>query len=345
MSAGRIETLLILGGNPVFNAPADLEFAEQLQRVPLRVHLGLYQDETAAECDWHLPESHFLEAWGDARAFDGTASIQQPLIAPLYNGLSALEVLSALFEPAGRSGYEIVRDYWRRNWPQSNSGGDFEAGWNRALHDGLIAGTAVEPRTNLKVSPSWKAGILSACATSHPNLEIAFATDPTIFDGRFANNGWLQELPKPITKLTWDNAVLISPKLAEQLGITQRVGINGGEHGQSITDLVELEAQRPNVASRGLHCSRPRRELRHAAFRLRSHGRRACRQRSWLQCVQAANICRAVVFDGRENSQAARRVHAGLHAGASFDGRSRSRSSVHLRSIQAGSDRSFYKIS
>jgi MoCo/4Fe-4S cofactor protein with predicted Tat translocation signal len=240
MSAGKIETLLILGGNPVFNAPVDLQFAKHLKRVPLRVHLGLHRDETAAECDWHLPQSHFLEAWGDARAFDGTASIQQPLIAPLYSGLSAQEVLSSLFEPAGRSGYEIVRDYWRRNWPQSNTGKDFENGWNRALHDGFIAGTAAEPRTNLKVSPNWKAGIPQP-ASDVTELEIAFAADPTIFDGRFANNGWLQELPKPLTKLTWDNAVLLSPKLAEQLGITQRVGVNGGEHGQSITDLVELE--------------------------------------------------------------------------------------------------------
>jgi MoCo/4Fe-4S cofactor protein with predicted Tat translocation signal len=240
MSAGKIKTLLILGGNPVFDAPADLEFAKHLQRVPLRVHLGLHQNETAAACDWHLPESHFLEAWGDARAFDGTATIQQPLIAPLYNGLSAVEVLSALFEPAGRSGYEIVRDYWRRNWPQSNAGANFDTGWNRALHDGIIAGTAAESRTNLKLTPSWKLGI-SRVATEPSELEIAFAADPTVYDGRFANNGWLQELPKPVTKLTWDNAVLISPQLAEQLGIAQRVGINGGEHGQSITDLVELE--------------------------------------------------------------------------------------------------------
>jgi MoCo/4Fe-4S cofactor protein with predicted Tat translocation signal len=240
MSAGKIETLLILGGNPVFNAPADLEFAKHLQRVPLRVHLGLHQDETAAACDWHLPESHFLEAWGDARAFDGTASIQQPLIAPLYNGLSAVEALSALFEPAGRSGYEIVRDYWRRNWPQSSAGGNFETGWNRALHKGIIAGTAAESRTNLKLNPSWKSGI-SRLTPEPSEFEIAFAADPTVYDGRFANNGWLQELPKPVTKLTWDNAVLLSPKLAEQFGITERVGINGGEHGQSITDLVELE--------------------------------------------------------------------------------------------------------
>jgi MoCo/4Fe-4S cofactor protein with predicted Tat translocation signal len=240
MSAGKIETLLILGGNPLFNAPADLEFANHLQRVPLRVHLGLYQDETAAQCDWHLPQSHFLEAWGDARAFDGTASIQQPLIAPLYDGLSTHEVLSALFEPAGRAGYEIVRDYWRRNWLKSNSEDDFETGWNRALHDGFIADTASEPRADLKVNSDWSRGIPQLSADSS-ELEIAFQADPTVFDGRFANNGWLQELPKPVTKITWDNAVLLSPNMAQQLGITQQVGVNGGEHGQGLTDLVELE--------------------------------------------------------------------------------------------------------
>jgi molybdopterin-containing oxidoreductase family iron-sulfur binding subunit len=244
MATGRLEMLLILGGNPVFNAPVDLKFLEALRRVPLRVHLSLYQDETSAECDWHLPQAHFLEAWGDGRAFDGTASIQQPLIAPLYNGFSIYEVVSALFDPAGRRGYEIVRDYWRRNWLASNSGGDFESGWKRALHDGLIAGTASEPRNDVKVNPSWPSAIANPPrerAGQAAELEISFDADPTIFDGRFANNGWLQELPKPITKLTWDNALLVGPKLAEQLGITEGVGISAGEHGQAIADMVELE--------------------------------------------------------------------------------------------------------
>ena len=240
MSAGHVEMLMILGGNPVYDAPADLDFATQLQHVPRRVHLGLYQDETAAQCDWHLPQAHFLEAWGDARAFDGTASIQQPLIAPLYNGLSPIEVLSALFEPAGSPGYEIVRTYWRRHWPQANGTADFEAGWSRTLHDGVVAGSAAQPRTSVAVSANWVSN--AALPTAVPGtLEVVFQPDPTVYDGRFANNGWLQELPKPITKLTWDNAALISPSLAEALNITQSVGINGGEHGQGITSLVELE--------------------------------------------------------------------------------------------------------
>jgi molybdopterin-containing oxidoreductase family iron-sulfur binding subunit len=240
MSAGHVEMLVILGGNPVYDAPTDLEFAAQLQRVPQRVHLGLYQDETAAQCDWHLPQAHFLEAWDDSRAFDGTVSIQQPLIAPLYNGISDLELVSALFEPAGRPGYEIVRDYWRRNWPQSGGPDIFEAGWNQALHDGVIAGTASQPRTNLALSANFASDIQPQVSTAG-ELELVFHPDPTVFDGRFANNGWLQELPKPVTKLTWDNAVLISPSLADALRIVPSFGINGGEHGQGITNLVELE--------------------------------------------------------------------------------------------------------
>jgi molybdopterin-containing oxidoreductase family iron-sulfur binding subunit len=240
MAAGRLSLLLILGGNPAFNAPVNLKFAEALRRVPLRVHLGLHRNETSAACDWHLPQAHFLESWGDGRAFDGTASIQQPLIAPLYNGLSTGELISALFDSAARPGHELVRDYWRRNWPAANSGGDFESGWKRALHDGLVAGTAAEPRSGLKVSQSWSSAVPKS-ADQAAELEIAFDSDPTVFDGRYVNNGWLQELPKPITKLTWDNALLIGPKLAEHLGITERFGINGGEHGQGITDMVEVE--------------------------------------------------------------------------------------------------------
>src|SRR5262249_24541382 len=154
---GHIEMLLILGGNPVYDAPTDLDFAAQLQRVPQRVHLGLYADETTALCDWHLPQAHFLEAWGDARAFDGTVSIQQPLIPPLYNGLSPLECVAAIFDPAKAPGHVLVQDYWRRNWPKGDAAADFEGSWNRALHDGFIAGTAAQPRAGLQLRSNWSA--------------------------------------------------------------------------------------------------------------------------------------------------------------------------------------------
>ncbi|HEX4413093.1 MAG TPA: 4Fe-4S dicluster domain-containing protein, partial [Lacipirellulaceae bacterium] len=156
------------------------------------------------------------------------------------NGVSAIEVISALFDAASTPGYELVRSYWQRNWPQAGGTADFDAGWKRALHDGLIAGSASQPRTGATVNTNWATNIMPPTIAAGA-LELAFRPDPTIFDGRFANNGWLQELPKPVTKLTWDNAALISPSLADALHITQSVGINGGEHGQGITNLVELE--------------------------------------------------------------------------------------------------------
>ncbi|HEY2828198.1 MAG TPA: TAT-variant-translocated molybdopterin oxidoreductase [Pirellulales bacterium] len=248
MNTGEIEMLLILGGNPVYNSPADLDFALALSKVPVRVHLGLYYDETAALCDWHIPQSHFLESWSDGRAYNGTVSIQQPLIAPLYNGHSAHEFLSSLFDPAERPGYEIVRGYWRANWPETTAADNFDALWQRALHDGLIADSAFRTLANLRLRSNWAADFPRPRAedqntASHDDvaLEITFLADPTVYDGRFANNGWLQELPKPISKLTWDNAALVSPKLAETLGLTQTFGVSGGEHGQAIVDQIELE--------------------------------------------------------------------------------------------------------
>jgi MoCo/4Fe-4S cofactor protein with predicted Tat translocation signal len=211
MEAGAVEVLVILGGNPVYAAPADLRFAERLANVPLRVHLGLYDDETAALCHWHVPEAHFLESWSDTRAFDGTVTILQPLIAPLYGGKTAHEMLAAL-AGADRSSHDLVRDYWQAQFP----GPSFEHFWRKSLHDGVVAGTASLP-VDVALRADWD--VATAPPTVAPGLEIAFRLDPAVFDGRFANNGWLQEWPKPITKLTWDNAALLAPATAERLGI------------------------------------------------------------------------------------------------------------------------------
>jgi molybdopterin-containing oxidoreductase family iron-sulfur binding subunit len=254
IDAGAVETLLILGGNPVYSAPADLRFGDLLKekraegKLPLCVHLSVYDDETSQLCQWHVPEAHFLESWSDGRAFDGTASIGQPLIAPLYSGKSAQELLSALAEEMPRSGYEIVRDFWRSAWVGASSSGDFEQFWRRALHDGLIAGTAFAPK-QMRLQEDWmkRAGldqVASPPARKPGALELIFRPDPTVFDGRFANNGWLQELPKPVTQLTWDNAVLLSPRTAEALGLDYvlhgKVGDHGGNHGEARTELVEF---------------------------------------------------------------------------------------------------------
>ena len=253
MAGRRVEMLVILGGNPVYTAPTDLKFAEHLAKVPLRIHLGLYQDETAVLCDWHIPEAHYLESWGDARAYDGTASIIQPLIAPLFGGRSAHELLAAFGESPERGGLEIVREYWRGWWLQQKEkeSGDFEMFWQRSLQEGAITDPKFAHHTPKlegwaeRVAKSHR-GEQGASAPGAGKFEIVFRLDPTLFDGRFANNGWLQELPKPVTKLTWDNAALMSPKTAEELGISyvhgssSRFSSTGGEHGHALVDVVEL---------------------------------------------------------------------------------------------------------
>jgi molybdopterin-containing oxidoreductase family iron-sulfur binding subunit len=212
MRAGRVEALVLLGGNPVYNAPADLDFAEALGRVPFSVRLGAYEDETSAHCLWHLPEAHPLETWGDARAFDGTATIQQPLIAPLYGGRSALEVVAALRGRPAPSGYDRVRAAWRARWGPDA----FEERWRAALEKGVVPGTAAEPR-DVRPVESFRDGRREADA---PGLEVVFRPDPSVWDGRFAANAWLQELPRPISKLTWENPAVVGPATARRFGLS-----------------------------------------------------------------------------------------------------------------------------
>jgi molybdopterin-containing oxidoreductase family iron-sulfur binding subunit len=216
MAAGHVELLVMLGGNPVYNAPADLQFGELLAKVATSVHLSAYDDETSARSEWQVPQSHFLESWSDTRAFDGTVAIQQPLIAPLYGGKSAHELLALLQGAAGADDYQTVRDFWTK----SHAPADAEAFWTQALHRGVIDGTQLPVRA-LPVRPEfWRAaGAGPAAAPDAAALDLVFAPDPTIWDGRFANNAWLQELPKPLTKLTWDNAALVAPQLAARLGL------------------------------------------------------------------------------------------------------------------------------
>src|SRR5581483_441310 len=227
-----------------------LKFSEHLKKVPLRVHVGLYQDETASLCDWHVPEAHFLESWSDGRAFDGTASIIQPLIAPLYNGRTAHEMLAVFTDSPERAGLEIVKEHWRDWWKQQKRSGSFEEFWKQSLQEGVIARTTFSQR-DLTPKSGWaeRAARQARSASDGKTLEIVFRPDPTLYDGRFANNGWLQELPKPVTKLTWDNAAIISPKTAQSLGIAAvekirdasgKPGSRGGEHGEAIVDVIEL---------------------------------------------------------------------------------------------------------
>jgi MoCo/4Fe-4S cofactor protein with predicted Tat translocation signal len=223
MKAGKVDVLLILGGNPVYDAPVDFDFGPALLNVKLRIHSGLYYDETGELCHWHVPATHYLESWGDARAYEGTVGIIQPLIAPLYQGShSPYELLGLLGNDPGKSNHDVVRDYWAGQRSEKDKA--FEDFWERSLHDGVMAGTAL-PAINvaaradfLKPESAQTSGANTSAASS--DLEISFRPDPSIFDGRFANNGWLQETPKPNTRLTWDNAAMVSPATAQHLNIT-----------------------------------------------------------------------------------------------------------------------------
>jgi MoCo/4Fe-4S cofactor protein with predicted Tat translocation signal len=239
MQGGRVDLLIILGGNPAYDAPADLNFADLLKsnKVPVRVHHGLYQDETAELCQWHVPATHELESWGDARAYDGTASIIQPLIAPLYNGKSAIEFVALLSGQAEATGYELVRSYWQKQ----HSGADFEQSWRKSLHDGWIEGTAYAPKAVTAKLAETAAG------WSDPNIvELNLRRDPTIYDGQFSNNGWLQELPKPMSKLTWDNAIQIGPKMAERLQLAAKDVVELELNGKKVQGAVWIQAGHPD---------------------------------------------------------------------------------------------------
>ncbi len=228
MNAGKVDTLLILEGNPVYSAPADLDFAAALKKVAFQAYVGLFPDETSVQCGWYVPAAHYLESWSDVRGLDGTVSFVQPLIAPLYGGKTAHEVISSLAGEPGKLPYDIVRSYWQAHTNASN----FEIFWAKALHDGVVPNTAlaaidVSPKTPPATPPKSGSG-----------LEVMFRPDPTIWDGRFANNGWLQELPKPQNKMTWDNAVWISPSLADQAKLNTEDVVELKYQGRTVTGPV-----------------------------------------------------------------------------------------------------------
>ena len=205
MHAGAVRQLVILGANTVYEAPADLAFGDALARVPMSLHLGLYRDETARRCTWHLPQSHAYEHWSDARGHDGTPSIVQPVIAPLYRGRSAHEVLSACLGDASPNGHAIVRQHWSTRL----TGKDFDAAWRDALARGVIDADAPAPK------PVSAPHVPAPPAFEDAELIAVFTADPATGAGEFSNNPWLQELPRPFTKLVWDNAALLGPRTAD----------------------------------------------------------------------------------------------------------------------------------
>lgn len=259
IDAGAVKMLVILGGNPVYNTPADVKFDEErLAKVPFKVHLGRYRDETGELCQWHVSEKHYLEGWSDSRAFDGTVSVVQPLIEPLYGSKSAHEIVQLfLKENFEKKDYDIVREFWQKQTinmtvkptaevktetktetkteatldakpaatvaatPAPTTGGtnSFDNNWRKIVHDGFVPNTAVAAK-DVKVNPAFMSQPETA-ASGTGNLEISILPDPSVYDGRFTNNGWLQELPNPLTKITWDNVALVSPATAAKMNLNR----------------------------------------------------------------------------------------------------------------------------
>ncbi|MCA8972413.1 MAG: TAT-variant-translocated molybdopterin oxidoreductase, partial [Planctomycetes bacterium] len=215
MNAGTVKTLVMLGGNPVFDAPADLGFEAALAKVPVSVHVGLYRNETARQCTWHVNEAHPLESWGDSRSWDGTVTLQQPQILPLHKGLSQIEVLAKINGDEKTAGNDLVQRTLKK---LPNAGGNFDAWFARCLHDGFVTGSAFTPANVTLQTFDAPAPNAAADPLANGSIEVVFK-DGTIGDGRFANNGWLVETPDPMSKVTWDNAAYVSVETAEKLGL------------------------------------------------------------------------------------------------------------------------------
>ena len=240
MQSGQVDTLIMMDVNPSYSAPADLEFSKNLRTVKLKISHSLYFDETAADSDFHIPKHHFLESWSDVRGYDGTVSIIQPLIVPLYQTSSTHQFLSTLLGNPTRSNYELVRDYWAG----LHTGSDFEMFWKQSLRDGIVPNSgaaSAPPKFAVQALPAGAVPPAGQPSASE-DLDVLFRPDPAIYDGCFANNVWLQELPQPMTHLTWDNAVLISPGTSRALQVYDNEQVELTLDGRRITGAVFVNA-------------------------------------------------------------------------------------------------------
>jgi MoCo/4Fe-4S cofactor protein with predicted Tat translocation signal len=239
MNAGKVQWLVMLGVNPLYSAPADLDFLDAFNKVPTTVHLGSHVDETGFLSVWHINKAHYLESWTDARAYDGTISIVQPMIEPLYQGKSAHDMLQALLENPVATGYDVVQAN-AKTYIQ----GDFAAGWRRALHDGWVEGTAFSA-----ASATPKSGAIAASApAASSGYEISFRPDTSVYDGRYANVGWLQELPKQVTNLSWDNAALMSMGTMAELKVEEADLVEISVNGRKLVAPVLMVPGHPDGA-------------------------------------------------------------------------------------------------
>jgi molybdopterin-containing oxidoreductase family iron-sulfur binding subunit len=237
--AGRVETLLIIDANPVYDATGDLGFSEVIAAIPFTAQLAACRDETAERCTWHLPLTHVLETWSDIRAFDGTASIIQPLILPLYDSRDPHWMLAMLQDGIGASALDTVRSHWRTT---QASGSNWDDWWRQTLQDGIVANTA---SAKLSLPPPQLPRVGPAVAPE--NYTLILSPDPSVFDGKMANNAWLQECPKPFTKQVWGNALHLAEADARDLGV-QDGDVVELRRGQ--TKLEAAVLVRPGQASR-----------------------------------------------------------------------------------------------
>ena len=277
MNAGGVDTLLMLDTNPVYSAPADLDFAGALERVPFSASLTLYPDETAQASGWTVPKLHEYETWSDARAFNGVATIQQPQVLPLYGGHSAHEVLGVLQGNTAPNPQELVRETWQER-AEKEGRGDFAAFWFETLRAGIVADSAAP------TLPVPHVNDISAALGKPPEpatlgVRLLFRPDEAIWDGRFADNAWLLELGRPFTRLTWDNAALISPDTAKRYGVETRdivlIGTAPGQTGKGADLCAARSGRRHCHADARLWPARRRGRVGvgYDAYRLRGTGR------------------------------------------------------------------------
>jgi len=216
MKKGLIDNLIILGGNPVYDAPSDYNFELCLSKVKSAVHLSDFYDETSKHCQWNIAQAHFFESWGDAMTYDGYASVIQPQIRPLFGSKSALQVLTPVIFKEDRSSYDIIKKVWKDDIVKESN---FERNWEKILHDGIYDNTLLKKKNVRSVKKVSTAVLSKDQILEADKFEIIFTPSSSVYDGRYANNGWLQEIPKPITSLTWDNVAFISMKVAKKLNI------------------------------------------------------------------------------------------------------------------------------
>lgn len=214
MGKRKTQTLLILEGNPSFDAPVDLEFSRLMREVPTSIYLGAYENETKSDAQWFVPEAHYLESWGDARAFNGSVSLLQPLLAPLQGGRAPAELLSALLDPEPPNLYGLLRASWQRR----HGGYGFEPLWKSTLTAGVQADSAASPFHGLHDEDAATRAL--SRLWPRDGVEINFLSDPGVHDGRFSNNAWLLEFPRPLTRHCWGNAAFMGPGMASELGVS-----------------------------------------------------------------------------------------------------------------------------